>query len=59
MQNQPQIPGHVSMDQFNQMLILPESFAAKYKKNERTAFVKQTGRILKFLNRLFWLIQMI
>jgi hypothetical protein len=29
MQNQPQIPGHVSADQFNQMLVAPESFAAK------------------------------
>lgn len=29
MQNQPQLPGHVNFDQYNQMLVAPESFAAR------------------------------
>lgn len=29
MQNQPQLPGHISLGQFNQMLEPPELFAAK------------------------------
>ncbi|MEH7549504.1 MULTISPECIES: hypothetical protein [Bacillaceae] len=38
MQYQTNLPGHVSTDQFNQMLVTPESFAAK----QITLHVKQS-----------------
>jgi hypothetical protein len=50
MQNQPQIPGHVSMDQFNQMLISPESFAAKPESLTEQLFIERS-----LTENRFWL----
>lgn len=50
MQNQPQIPGHVSIDQYNQMLIPPESFAAKPESLTEQLFVERS-----LTENRFWL----
>lgn len=50
MQNQPQLPGHVSMDQFNQMLVAPESFAAKPESLTEQLFIERS-----LTENRFWL----
>lgn len=50
MQNQPPLPGHVSMDQFNQMLVAPESFAAKPESLTEQLFVERS-----LTENRFWL----
>ncbi|RFB15223.1 DUF2935 domain-containing protein [Bacillus sp. HNG] len=50
MQNQPQLPGHVSMGQFNQMLVSPESFAAKPESLSEQLFVERS-----LTENRFWL----
>lgn len=50
MQNQPQLPGHVSMDQFNQMLVPPESFAAKPESLTEQLFIERS-----LTENRFWL----
>ncbi|THE13422.1 DUF2935 domain-containing protein [Bacillus timonensis] len=50
MQNQPQLPGHVSMGQFNQMLVAPESFAAKPESLSEQLFVERS-----LTENRFWL----
>ncbi|AZV41216.1 hypothetical protein BAOM_0584 [Peribacillus asahii] len=42
MQNQPQIPGHVSADEFNRMLLPPESFAAKPESLTEQLFIERS-----------------
>jgi hypothetical protein len=50
MQSQPQIPGHVSMEQFNQMLVAPESFAAKPESITEQMFIERS-----LTENRFWL----
>lgn len=50
MQNQPQLPGHVSKDQFNQMLVSPESFAAKPESLTEQLFIERS-----LTENRFWL----
>ncbi|MEK4027025.1 MULTISPECIES: DUF2935 domain-containing protein [Bacillaceae] len=50
MQNQPQLPGHVSAEQFNQMLVSPESFAAKPESLTEQMFVERS-----LTENRFWL----
>lgn len=50
MQNQRQLPGHVSMDQFNQMLVSPESFAAKPESLTEQLFIERS-----LTENRFWL----
>jgi len=50
MQNQPPLPGHVSSDQFNQMLIAPESFAARPESLTEQLFVERS-----ITENRFWL----
>ncbi|MCJ8007047.1 DUF2935 domain-containing protein [Lederbergia wuyishanensis] len=50
MQNQPQLPGHVSVDQFNQMLIAPESFAAQPESLTEQIFIERS-----LTENRFWL----
>lgn len=50
MQNQPQIPGHVSMDQFNQMLVSPESFGAQPESLSEQLFIERS-----LTENRFWL----
>lgn len=50
MQNQPQLPGHVSVDQFNQMLVSPESFAAKPESLTEQLFIERS-----LTENRFWL----
>ncbi len=50
MQNHPQLPGHVNNDQFNQMLISPESFAAKTESLTEQLFVERS-----LTENRFWL----
>ena len=50
MQNQPPIPGHVSRDQFSQMLVPPESFAAKPESLTEQLFVERS-----ITENRFWL----
>ncbi|MFX3625125.1 MAG: DUF2935 domain-containing protein [Ectobacillus sp.] len=50
MQNQPQLPGHVSVDQFNQMLFSPESFAAKPESLTEQLFIERS-----LTENRFWL----
>ncbi|RFU60470.1 DUF2935 domain-containing protein [Peribacillus glennii] len=49
MRNQP-VPGHVSTDQFNQMLIPPESFAAKPESMTEQLFIERS-----LTENRFWL----
>lgn len=50
MQNQRQLPGHVSMEQFNQMLVSPESFAAKPESLTEQLFIERS-----LTENRFWL----
>ncbi|MDQ0242881.1 hypothetical protein J2S09_000417 [Bacillus fengqiuensis] len=50
MKNQPQLPGHVSVDQFNQMLVSPESFAAKPESLTEQLFIERS-----LTENRFWL----
>ncbi|WP_071460792.1 DUF2935 domain-containing protein [Bacillus massilinigeriensis] len=50
MKNQPQLPGHVSEDQFNAMLVSPESFAAKPESLTEQVFVERS-----LTENRFWL----
>ncbi|CEG26263.1 Hypothetical protein BN1002_01105 [Bacillus sp. B-jedd] len=50
MQNQPQLPGHVSADQFSQMLVLPETFAAKPESLTEQMFIERS-----ITENRFWL----
>lgn len=50
MQNHPQLPGHVNIDQFNQMLISPESFAAKPESLTEQLFIERS-----LTENRFWL----
>ncbi|AZU61131.1 DUF2935 domain-containing protein [Neobacillus mesonae] len=50
MQNQHHLPGHVSQDQFNQMLVAPESFAAKPESLTEQMFVDRS-----LTENRFWL----
>lgn len=50
MQNQPQVPGHVTTDQFNQMLLPPESFAAKPESLTEQLFIERS-----LTENRFWL----
>jgi len=50
MQNQPQIPGHVSTDEFNRMLLPPESFAAKPESLTEQHFIERS-----LTENRFWL----
>ncbi|KEF38424.1 protein of unknown function (DUF2935) [Schinkia azotoformans MEV2011] len=52
MQNHPQLPSHVNMDQFNQMLISPESFAAKPESLTEQLFVERSLTENKFWLRI-------
>ncbi|WP_163100588.1 DUF2935 domain-containing protein [Peribacillus alkalitolerans] len=52
MQNQPQIPGHVSKDQYNQMLIAPESFAPKPESLTEQLFIERSLTENKFWLRI-------
>lgn len=46
MQNQPQLPGHVSTDQFSQMIVSPESFAVPSESlTEQLAIEQQKDRL--------------
>ena len=40
MDRQHQLPGHVNVDQFNQMLMAPESFAAKPESLDRAVIYR-------------------
>lgn len=50
MQNPSQLPGHVSMDQFNQMLVAPESFAARPESLTEQMFIERS-----LTENRFWL----
>jgi hypothetical protein len=50
MQNQPQIPGHVSSDEYNQMLLPPESFAAQPESLTEQLFIERS-----LTENRFWL----
>ncbi|MBV7506555.1 hypothetical protein KW850_14920 [Bacillus sp. sid0103] len=50
MQKQPQLPGHVNFDQFNQMLVAPETFAARPESLTEPLFVDRT-----LTENRFWL----
>jgi hypothetical protein len=50
MQQNPQIPGHASMDQFNQMLVAPETFAAKPESLTEQLFIERS-----LTENRFWL----
>ncbi|RDU35211.1 hypothetical protein DRW41_19005 [Neobacillus piezotolerans] len=50
MQNQPQLPGHVSSGQFSQMLVPPESFAARPESLTEQMFVERS-----ITENRFWL----
>lgn len=50
MQNHPQLPGHVNNDEFNQMLISPESFAAKPESLTEQLFIERS-----LTENRFWL----
>ncbi|MFJ8258641.1 DUF2935 domain-containing protein [Peribacillus asahii] len=50
MQNQPQIPGHVSADEFNRMLLPPESFAAQPESLTEQLFIERS-----LTENRFWL----
>lgn len=50
MKNQPQLPGHVSVDQFNQMLVSPESFAATPESLTEQLFIERS-----LTENRFWL----
>ncbi len=50
MYKQPQLPGHVSTEQFNQMLVAPESFAAKPESLTEQLFVERS-----LTENRFWL----
>lgn len=50
MHNQPQLPGHVSAEQFNQMLVSPESFAAQPESLTEQLFVERS-----LTENRFWL----
>jgi hypothetical protein len=50
LQNQPQIPGHISQEQFNQMLLPPESFAAKAESLTEQLFIERS-----LTENRFWL----
>jgi hypothetical protein len=50
MQNQYQIPGHVTTEQFNQMLLPPESFAAKPESLTEQLFIERS-----LTENRFWL----
>ena len=50
MQNQPQIPGHVSADEFNRMLLPPESFAPKPESLTEQLFIERS-----LTENRFWL----
>lgn len=50
MQNKHHLPGHVSQDQFNQMLVAPESFAAKPESLTEQMFVDRS-----LTENRFWL----
>lgn len=52
MQNQPHIPGHVSTDQFNQMLLPPESLAAKQESLTEQLFIERSLTENKFWLRI-------
>ncbi|MGP7816612.1 DUF2935 domain-containing protein [Niallia sp. 01092] len=52
MQNHPQIPGHVSTDQYNKMLLPPESFAAKPESLTEQLFVERSLTENKFWLRI-------
>lgn len=49
MQYQTNLPGHVSTDQFDQMLVTPESFAAKPESLTEQLFVER-----KLTENRFW-----
>jgi hypothetical protein len=50
MQNQHSIPGHVTTEQFNQMLVPPESFAAKPESLSEQLFIERS-----LTENRFWL----
>lgn len=50
MQTQPQLPGHVSTDQFSQMLVLPETFAARPESLTEQMFIERS-----ITENRFWL----
>lgn len=50
MRNQPKLPGHVSVDQFNQMLVAPEVFAAKPESVTEKIFIERS-----LTENRFWL----
>ncbi|GIN88918.1 hypothetical protein J6TS2_53040 [Heyndrickxia sporothermodurans] len=50
MQNQPQLPGYISLGQFNQMLEPPELFAAKPKSLTEQLFIERS-----LTENRFWL----
>lgn len=50
MQNQPQVPGHVTTGQFNQMLLPPESFAAQPESLTEQLFIERS-----LTENRFWL----
>ncbi|PLS18769.1 hypothetical protein CVD28_06540 [Bacillus sp. M6-12] len=52
MQSQPQIPGHITQDQFNQMLVSPESFAAKPESISEQLFIERSLTENKFWLRI-------
>lgn len=50
MLNQPNLPGHISVDQFNQMLAPPELFAAKPESLTEQLFIERS-----LTENRFWL----
>ncbi|VEF47562.1 Domain of uncharacterised function (DUF2935) [Bacillus freudenreichii] len=50
MRNQPQLPGHVSEEQFNQMLVQPELFASKPESLTEQMFIERS-----LTENRFWL----
>ncbi|WP_147534034.1 DUF2935 domain-containing protein [Bacillus marasmi] len=52
MQYHPQLPGHVNIDQYNQMLVAPETFAAKPESMTEQLFVERSLTENKFWLRI-------
>lgn len=52
MQHHPQLPGHVNIDQYNQMLVAPETFAAKPESITEQLFVERSLTENKFWLRI-------
>ncbi|NMD68932.1 DUF2935 domain-containing protein [Bacillus sp. DNRA2] len=52
MQYHPQLPGHVNIDQYNQMLVAPETFAAKPESITEQLFVERSLTENKFWLRI-------